>query len=122
MEQTLWVPGVLPCLTDIVEGSTRSPYTWSSMKKRHGRDVSLHALSQKIQPFGPAHFVVVLVEPNRKRDPDNVLGGALKIIFDALRFSKLMQNDGWKHVLSIAPTWELDRIRPGVRLTIREEP
>lgn len=119
MNTTLWIPGVMPGMNEIIAQCEKSPYAYGRLKKKYGHDVALRALSQKFRIPGPAHFTIECVEPNRKRDKDNVLAGALKITFDALRHAKLLENDGWAHVLSIIPLFTMDPAAPGVRLTYR---
>lgn len=119
MNRSLWIPAPMPGLNEIIAACERSPYAWGKIKKRWSATVKLYAIQQRFDPIpGPAHFAIELVEPNRKRDPDNVLAGALKITLDALRMSGLLQNDGWKHILSISPSYRVDKLRPGVRLTV----
>jgi len=119
MKRLLWIPAPMPGLNEIISAAERSPHAWGNLKKRWSSIVALYALQQHFPAIeGPAHFWIELVEPNRKRDPDNILAGALKIIFDALQGSKLLRNDGWNHVLSISPTWRVDKLKPGVLLTV----
>lgn len=130
MSRTLWIPGPMPNLNDIIaacnstiktrSGKVLRGLRWNSMKQEHGARVRLHAHAQHFDPIaGPVHFDVEFVEPNRKRDPDGIVAGGVKIIFDALQEAGLMQNDGWTHVLSINPTWRVDKLQPGVRVTVR---
>lgn len=119
MNTTLWIPGVMPGMNEIIAACERSPYTYAKMKKKYGQDVALRALSQQFKIPGPAHFTIECVEPDRRRDKDNVLAGALKITFDALRHAGLLENDGWAHVLSIIPHFSVDRDKPGVRFSYR---
>jgi Holliday junction resolvase RusA-like endonuclease len=93
---------------------------YANMKRHWAGVVRIHAHAQHFDPIaGPAHYEIEFVEPNRRRDPDGLVAGGLKIIFDALQEAGLMQNDGWANVLSISPTWRVDKTKPGVRLTVR---
>ena len=117
----MWIPMVLPGLNEILGASNTNRFAYAGMKKKWGRTVSLYALQQKFQPIvAPAHFEIECLEPNRRRDPDNIAAGAQKIILDALQESKLLGNDGWEDVLSLMVSWTVDKVAPGVRLIVRE--
>lgn len=121
MLQTLWVPGPLPGLNEIINAKGNrlgrgGLSEWNKMKKLwHGRVASM-AIQQKIQRIESAHFYYTFVEPNRRRDPSNVMAGAIKIIEDGLQHAGLLAGDGWKNVLSIGALWECDDRAPGVRV------
>lgn len=112
----------MPGLNELLTAALNNRHTYGSMKKKWGGVVALYARSQGFMPIGgPAHFEIECVEPNRRRDPDNLVGGAQKVIFDALQEANLLENDGWEHVLSISSSWRVDKGRCGVQLTVREQ-
>lgn len=130
MSRSLWIPLPLPNLNDLIKEATDTIRTksgqvlrgvhYANMKRHWAGVVRIHAHAQHFDPIaGPAHYEIEFVEPNRRRDPDGLVAGGLKIIFDALQEAGLMQNDGWANVLSISPTWRVDKTKPGVRLTVR---
>lgn len=121
MIQTLWIPVRMPGMNEILGASNSSRFAYGAMKKKWGQTVGLFARMQGFKPIGgPAHFEFECREPNRLRDPDNFASGAQKIILDALQEAKLLENDGWEHVLSLMVTWKVDKKAPGVHLTVRE--
>ena len=121
MTRTLWIPMPMPNLNDLLAAALSHRTVYGKLKRKWGGVVSLYARSQGFAAIdGPAHFEIEFVEPNRRRDPDGLVAGGTKIVFDALQEAGLLANDGWEHVLSILPTWRVDKAAPGVRLTVRE--
>ena len=109
----------MPGLNELISMAKRSPMEYFAEKKKWSRLVKLYALEQKFEPITePAFFEFEILEPNRKRDPDNMCGGVQKFVFDALQDAGLLENDGWEQILAISHTWKVDH-QPGVRLTVR---
>lgn len=131
MTRVLWIPRPMPNMNEIITacgtlykvgrgGKRRSKYT--DMKESMGHLVALFARQQGFAAITrPAHFEYEFVEQNRMRDPSNIIAGGVKIIEDALQDCGLLEGDGWAQVLSISPTWRVDKNLPGVRITVREE-
>jgi Holliday junction resolvase RusA-like endonuclease len=112
---------VLPGMNEILGASNANRFGYARMKKKWGQTVGLFARLQAFPPVSaPAHFEIECREKNRRRDPDNIAGGAQKIILDGLQEAGLLENDGWEHVLSLLVTWKVDAAKPGVLLTVRE--
>lgn len=121
MTRTLWIPMPLPGLNDIIGESSRSHHGWNRLKQKWGRTVVLYARAQGFETIQtPAHFELEFIEPNRRRDPDNIISGGCKVILDALVQAGLLSDDGWDEVASILPSWRVDSEKPGVRVTVRE--
>ena len=88
-------------------------------KRKWQTVVQLYAKEQDFQPITePAHFEFEFLEPNRRRNPDNLCLGPIKVLLDALVYAKLLKNDGWDEIASFVCTWKVDK-QPGVRLTVR---
>lgn len=119
--RSLWIPMPFPGLNDIIGESSRSHHGWNRMKQKWGRTVVLYARSQNFEAIRtPAHFEFEFIEPNRRRDPDNVVAGGVKIALDALVQAGLLKDDGWDEIASILPSWRVDKDAPGMRMTVRE--
>jgi hypothetical protein len=69
----------------------------------------------KIQPVARARFVFTWVEPNMRRDKDNIVA-ARKFILDALVAAGILQDDGWPEVVGWTDHFQVDRLEPGVRV------
>ena len=55
---------------------------------------------------------------DKRKDKDNIAAGAKKIIFDALVKSDKMENDGWSQVGDWSETFEVDKERPRIEVSI----
>lgn len=118
----LWIPGPLPGLNEIIDARARANGKWNGyavMKKSMGVKVALFANAARLEKIGPSHFSYFFIEPNKRRDPSNFIAGGIKIIEDGLQEAGLLDNDGWKHVLSIRTRWSVGP-QPGVEVTIEE--
>lgn len=128
---TLWIPGQLPGLQQLLDANTvrskrgKNGKHWtkySAIKKSFGAKVALCARAIGFPPVPDtgAIFTYEFIEPDRRRDPSNVIAGGIKIVEDALRFSGLLKNDGWRHVRGIVPLFRVvgPGEAPGVRVTV----
>ncbi len=120
---TLFIPGPLPGLNEIInaKGNTRGKWNaYSKMKKHWGGLIALLARAKGIEtiPEG-SRFYYRCVEPNRSRDPSNIIAGAVKLIEDGLQEAGILENDGWKHVAGISVGWSV-AARIGVHVTITQ--
>lgn len=59
------------------------------------------------------------VEPNQRRDLDNVRFGA-KYILDGLRECGRLPNDGWAWVKGMSDTFSVDKDNPRIEVSIVE--
>lgn len=115
----LFIPVVLPNLNDVIHACKTHYGVYSSMKKKWGCVVRLYALQQRFEKITePAHWEYTFYEPNRRRDPSNLAGGAIKILEDALQEAGLLENDGWEQVLSISSMFRVSKEKPGVLLRV----
>lgn len=108
----LWVRGTLPGLNDLVDlriqsgrpdAQGRRGNKYTDVKRSMEDRIVLFARTQRFPrlPNG-GHFTYLCKEPDARRDPSNILGGAMKLIEDALVKEELLPNDGQKHVHGIA--------------------
>lgn len=124
-EQELWIPGPLPGLNELLDARMRTGLTkngkrwnaYSKLKKQWDQRVGMHARSQGFRPVRSAQFEYVVREPNRRRDPSNIVSGAVKLIEDGLQEAGLLEGDGWKNVLSYRSSWEISD-EPGVLVRV----
>lgn len=119
----LWVPGPLPEVNELidaravggrVQGSSKYGNDYSKIKKQWTQDIGYHAFGQSFnRALPPCAITFVHHELDRRRDPDGFCFVACKLIFDALVKHRIMQNDGWTHVLDLRHHWDV-RPRAGV--------
>jgi hypothetical protein len=124
----LWLPGKLPGLNELVNAkAAHSPKVprgvlYNQLKKSVHERVQLCVGSQKFRTMG-GHFNYLLVESDKRRDPSNVAGAAIKMIEDGLQKAGVLKNDGWDQVHGC--TWYPhceDGAAPGVCLLVQDCP
>ena len=121
--ETLWIPGRLPGLNEIIEArgsASGKANAWASMKKKLQGTIALLARAHGVGRWTAAHFAYVHFEPNRMRDPSNFCSGAQKVVEDALQKAKLIPNDGWRQVLSFQHLWHVSD-DPGTMVVLSDE-
>lgn len=115
----LWVPSRMPGLNELLSAKSTQRGNWSSyndVKQRLFGQIQLLVRSKGIRPVGPGHFSFLFVEPDRRRDPDNVAAGGIKILLDALVGAEVLAGDGWAHVLGFVSYWQVGD-KPGCLVT-----
>lgn len=122
MIQSFWIPDILPGMNEFLTSSCCSPYKVNNLKKAAQKRVTAAFLAAGIQPVDPpVRILMEFHERDRRRDPDNVIGGANKVILDALREGNMIADDSQK-ILSgeqpLAYSFVLDRRVPGIMVTI----
>lgn len=109
----------------------RNRYIGNSMKREYTEVVSLAAYAAKLRPVsGPVELVFQWVEPNGRRDPDNIVF-AKKFILDGLVEAGILPNDTQSDIFGFIDAWFAmppknskhaiaPEIKVGVTVTIRE--
>lgn len=128
--QRLRIPLRLPNANDLIEAATQQfrkngkvvGNAYRQMKGTWAGTLALLARSQGFACREGGHFTYIFHEPNRKRDPSNVVIGGLKLIEDALQEAGLLGNDGWNHVKSIRVRWVHNKEFGGVILLVTSKP
>jgi hypothetical protein len=119
---------LFPNLNDIIRAKGNIKKTpggkrwdaYQAMKQKWGWVVSSYASAQGFARIDkPSHFEFEFIEPNRKRDPDGVASGAMKLILDGLQASMLLKNDNAEWVLSLLCTFKYQKEGVGVMLTVK---
>ena len=115
--QTLTISGRLPGYNDLKGGH------WAACqrKKQEAMDIVIYSMmQQKIRPSPEkVQIIITCYEPNLKRDKDNILAGACKIILDAMQQAKIIKGDGQKYIELVTDT-KLDRVNARIEVEIRE--
>jgi Holliday junction resolvase RusA-like endonuclease len=134
LEIKFFIPGPLPGLNEIIAASKKripwlskgkkQVYEYSKMKSEWTDRVATHFLEQYKRPErpfqNPVEISFLFIEPNRKRDPDNVFAG-MKFILDSLVKVGVLQDDSQKYVKSISCSiGPSDKNKPCVFVVIKE--
>jgi hypothetical protein len=102
LSMALWLPMRAPNLNDLIRAHGQHAQVYNRLKKRWADLVVLCIGGRPIRcRFGsdrPAKVHFELVEPDRKRDPDNIAAGAAKLILDGLVKAGVLEGDGWAHI------------------------
>lgn len=121
MKQTLIIPGRLPSLNEYIEALNSSYKTGAKFKRNYQNIVCWEILDQKIKPMLSAVEINYLwIEPNMKRDWDNISGFGRKVINDALVEMRILKNDNQKHIKSISESFFLNRTKPRIIVELTE--
>lgn len=119
MTATLWVPGPLPGMNEMVasaKGGGGTGRGYSALKRRWTDSVML--LAKRLPHFPRASLTFTWYERERRRDPDNI-AAAKKLILDGLVAAKVLPGDGWNYVAGFRDEWLLAK-KAGVMVTLLE--
>lgn len=75
------------------------------------------AKQARLPKFEKAYLVITWFEPDRRRDPDNIMAGQ-KFILDGLVAAKVIPNDNQKYIVSIIHRFRVDKQNPRVEVEI----
>lgn len=122
MTYRLTIPGRLPGLNEYITAERSSRYQGNAMKQSEGRRVGL-CIRQQLRGVRIARPVVMRytwVEPDRRRDKDNVSSFGRKVIQDALVRTGTLRGDGWAEIDGFSDRFLVDRKNPRVEVEIVE--
>lgn len=112
----LVIKGRLPGLNDYIAAERKHRQAAAKMK-REAEDLVLWAAKasrlRKIPTPVTMHFL--WVEPNRKRDKDNISSFGRKVIQDALVKGGYLAGDGWKYIDGFSDSFEVGDPRIEIR-------
>lgn len=112
------IPGTLPNLNDYIKACRGNKYAAASMKNQAEHIIILCA--KRAKKFSAPVFIKILwVEPNKKRDKDNI-AFAKKFIFDGLIKAGVLQGDGWQYIEGFSDTFRVDKKNPRIEIEIEE--
>lgn len=125
MRQVFEIPGQLPNENDIIEasklGTQRNNYKpFAQMKRESEERVMWAAKAARIKPVaGKVNVRIHWIEPNMRRDKDNIHAGT-KFIFDGLVKLGILKNDGWTWIGDISYAYSVNRTNPRVVVELEE--
>lgn len=117
----LIIPGRLPGLNEYTTAERSKKYAGARMRKDAEKRIELAAKSQLrgVRFKGPVIMHYTWVEPNRKRDKDNI-AFAKKFVQDALVHVGVLENDGWNHIDGFSDRFIVEKSKPRIELEIVE--
>jgi Holliday junction resolvase RusA-like endonuclease len=120
-EYTLIIPGVLPGLNEYINAERRNKYQAAAMKKQAEHlIISLCRTQLKgVYLSKPVRIWYGWIEPNRKRDKDNI-AFAKKFIQDGLVKAGVLKNDGWNEIEGFEDDFDVDAKNPRIIVKITE--
>lgn len=122
MEYLLTIPGKLNNLNDYIAAERSNRYKGAKMKADNGRAVALAARQcmEGVRIRRPVFMEYTWVEPDRRRDMDNISSFGRKVIQDALVDVGVLEDDGWRNILGFSDRFEVDRKNPRIEVKIIE--
>jgi hypothetical protein len=123
----LWIPRRAPSLNELMQaksttygkGKVRTD-AYNKLKASWAGTVKLCAIqggSPEYWSFARCSVHFWLVEPDRRRDPDNIAAGASKLILDGLVKAGVIDGDGWEHITGLSFSWRVGT-PAGVRVVL----
>jgi len=106
-------------MNDIVGSNRTNKFIGAKLKKEWTDKIAWEVKAQKVKAFkNPVYIEFRWFEPNKRRDPDNFIGGGRKLILDGLVMAGVLKNDGWKNVAGFIDLWFVDKENPRIELII----
>lgn len=111
------IPGRMPGLNDY-DAQHLHLQAAGLLKKKWTKTVALLAKeSAKGCQYQTIHADIQWIEPNKRRDKDNI-AFAKKFIFDGLVSAGIIPNDGWANIAGWTERFEVDARNPRVVVTV----
>lgn len=94
--QTFEIPGKLPGMNEMTKQNRKNPYAGAKLKREAQETVMWAAKAARLRKMSaPVHVHITYIEPNMRRDKDNISSGGRKVILDALVKLGIIGNDNW---------------------------
>lgn len=112
------VRGTMPGLNEYIRAERANRYAASKMKRAQTERVALAAAAQGMPGFTcPVEVTITWVEPNRRRDVDNV-AFAKKFVLDGMVRAGVIPDDSPRYVSAISDRFAYDRSDPRVEVEV----
>lgn len=122
MTVKLIIPGRLPGMNEYIDAERRNRYAAAKIKTT-SMDTVIKAARTSLGDWAAEASVrmdYLWIEPNMRRDKDNVSSYGRKIIQDALVEGGYLPNDGWRNVDGFSDSFAVDAENPRIEVTITE--
>ena len=121
MEAGLIIPGRFPSLNDYIAAERKNRHIAAKMKRDETKRVADVAANSDMPTFQkPVHVYFSWVEPNKRRDIDNI-AFAHKFILDGLVDAGVLKGDSQKYVTGFVDLFRVDKDNPHVSVLITDE-
>ena len=122
MEYLLTISGTLNNLNDYIAAERTNRHKGAKMKADNGNivAVAIRKCLKGVRIEKPVFMEYLWVEPNKRRDKDNISSFGRKVIQDALVDAGVLKDDGWKHVVGFSDRFEVDKSNPRIEVLIKE--
>ena len=122
VEYKLIIPGKLPGLNDYIVAERTNRHKGAKMKAVNGNIVAVAIMKcmSGIRIEKPVFMEYTWIEPNKRRDKDNISSFGRKVIQDALVQCGMLKDDGWKYVVGFSDRFEVDKENPRIEVLIKE--
>ncbi|MCM1128221.1 MAG: RusA family crossover junction endodeoxyribonuclease [Lachnospiraceae bacterium] len=122
MEYKLIIPGRLDCLNDYIAAERVNRYKGAKMKAINENIVAAAVMQcmRGLEIEKPVFMEYTWIEPNRRRDKDNISSFGRKVIQDALVITGVLKDDGWKYVSGFSDRFKVDKKNPRIEILIKE--
>lgn len=122
MEYKFTIPGRLEGLNEYTSANRTNPYKGGKVKRDCEKRI-IYSIRQQLRGVHIEKPVLIyyrFYEPNRRRDNDNILSCAAKFVQDSLVDTKVLQEDGQKHIRNFYFDTFVDKENPRIEVTITE--
>lgn len=119
MMQSFFIEGVLPGMNEMIGAANTSRHVYNKMKKEQQLKIIVYARNAKIKMVPQVFFEFIWVEPNGRRELDNI-AAAKKFVIDALKGIAFV-NDTRKYVIGFRDRFKVNKARPGVFVVLHEK-
>lgn len=105
---TLYVSGRLPGLNELLNQKATTSGKWNgynALKCQWYGQIALLARAKGIGMQSPGFASFLFCEPTQRRDPDNIVSGGCKLLFDSLVGCDVLPGDGWGNNLGFVGFW-----------------
>ena len=109
-------------MNEAFEAARKNRYIEANTRHKHENDI-IRCAKLCLNGWRPKGAVILhyrIYESNKRRDKDNIVGYAMKLIQDSLVKAGYLRGDGWKYIENFDFTWNVDEKRPRIEIDIEE--
>ena len=115
-----FIPGDFTTLNEHMAAANSNRHQAAAIKRDETRRATLAAREVPEITEYPVDLYLTWYRSNKKSDPDNI-AFAVKYILDGLQIARVLKQDTWACVRTIAHEFHVDRENPGVMVTISKD-